>query len=106
MYVIVVPIQIKPEFKEQYINGLIENAQGAINNEPGCLRFDIIQDANDSNRVWLYEVYTDESAFQAHLKSPHFLKLQAGSSDSKEQGPLQGAGLGAYTIWPPDNEWH
>ena len=106
MYVIVVPIQIKPEFKEQYISGLIENAQGAINNEPGCLRFDLIQDANDSNRVWLYEVYTDESAFQAHLKSPHFLKLQAASSDWKAQGTLQGAGLGAYAIWPPDNECH
>ena len=82
MYVIVVPIQIKPEFKEQYISGLIENAQGAINNEPGCLRFDLIQDANDSNRVWLYEVYTDESAFQAHLKSPHFLNCLLYTSPS------------------------
>jgi quinol monooxygenase YgiN len=26
----------------------------------------VIQDANDANRIWLYEVYKDEAAFQAH----------------------------------------
>jgi autoinducer 2-degrading protein len=39
---------------------------GAVVDEPGCLRFDVIQDANDANRIWFYEVYKDEAAFQAH----------------------------------------
>ena len=68
MYIIVAPIQIKNGFKEQYLNGMIENARGAVNDEPGCLRFDVIQDASDGNRIWLYEVYRDEAAFQAHTR--------------------------------------
>ena len=105
MYIIIAPIQIKEGFKERYINGMIENARAAVRDEPGCLRFDVIQDADDGNRMWLYEVYTDEAAFQAHTQGPHFIKLRDASADWREQGGLQGAGRGAFNIWPPDNEW-
>ena len=80
------------------------NASGAVHDELGCLRFDVIQDANDENRIWVYEVYTDEAAFQAHTQAPHFLKFQAASEGWREEGGLHGAGRGAYNIWPPDNE--
>ena len=105
MYIVVVSLQIKEGFKEQYIKGMIENARGAVNDEPGCLRFDVIQDPKEDNRIWLYEVYKDEGAFQAHAQSPHFVKFRDASADWREEGPLQGAGIGASNIWPPDNEW-
>ena len=73
MYVIIAPIQIKDGVKEQFLEAMLPNAQGSANTEPGCLRFDVIQDAGDPNRIWLYEVYTDEAAFQAHQQSPHYL---------------------------------
>ena len=105
MYIIVVPIQIKEGFKEQYIAGMIENARGSVNDEPGCLRFDVVQDANENNRIWLYEVYTDEAAFQAHAQSPHFLKFRDASADWRDDVGLEGAGRGSSNIWPPDSEW-
>ena len=105
MYIIVAPIQIKEGFKDQYIKGILENARGAVNDEPGCLRFDVVQDANDDHRIWLYEVYKDEDAFQAHTQTPHFLKFRDLSADWRGEGGLQGAGRGATNIWPPDDEW-
>ena len=39
MYIIVAAIQIKEGFKDQYLKGMVENARGAVNDEPGCLRF-------------------------------------------------------------------
>jgi hypothetical protein len=48
MYVIIAPIQIKPGFKEPFIAAVTEDAQGSVRDEPGCLRFDVIQDANDA----------------------------------------------------------
>jgi len=95
MYIIVAPIQIKEAFKDQYIKGMLENAQGSVNDEPGCLRFDVVQDANDENRIWLYEVYKDEAAFQAHTQTPHFIKFRDMSGDWREEGGLQGACRGA-----------
>ena len=104
MYVIVAPLQIKQGHKEEFIQAMLENAQSAVNSEPGCLRFDVIQDAGDANRVWLYEIYTDEAAFQAHLQAPHFSKCMNTIKDLRDEG-LQGAARGSYNIWPPDSEW-
>lgn len=105
MYVVIAPIQIKPEYREQFIKEMIEDARGSVNNEPGCLRFDIIQDGNDPNRIWLYEVYRDEAAFQEHLRQPHFIRWRDTTQDWRQETDLQGAGRGAYNIWPPDDQW-
>ena len=40
---------------------MLGDAKGSVNNEPGCLRFDVIQEGADPNRIWLYEVYVDEA---------------------------------------------
>ena len=105
MYIIVEPIQIKEGFKEQFTKGMTENARSAVNDEQGCLRFDVVQDGNDDRRIWIYEVYVDEAAFQAHTRTPHFLKFQDVGEDWKEQAGLVGAGSGAFNISPTDNEW-
>ena len=104
MYIIIVPIQIKEGYKDQFVAAMLDDAKGSVNDEPGCLRFDVIQDAEDPNRIWLYEVYVDEAAFQAHLQAPHFIKWRDTVKDWRAEGP-KGAGRGAYNIWPPDGEW-
>ena len=104
MYVIIAPIQVKEGCKEQFMEAIIEDAQGSVNDEPGCLRFDVIQDAGDPNRIWLYEVYRDEAAFQAHTQAPHFLKFREATQDIRVEG-IQGAARGSVNIWPPDAEW-
>ena len=52
-YVIIAPVQIKDGYKEQFVAGTMENASGAVHDEFGCLRFDVIQYANDKNRIWV-----------------------------------------------------
>ena len=104
MYVIIAPIQIREGHKEQFIQAIIEDAKGSVNDEPGCLRFDVIQDAGDENRIWLYEVYQDEAAFQAHTQAPHFIKFRDATADLRVEG-IQGAARGSVNIWPPDAEW-
>ncbi|SVB32907.1 uncharacterized protein METZ01_LOCUS185761, partial [marine metagenome] len=55
MYVILSPFQIKREHRAEFIESIIEDAKSSVANEEGCLRFDVIQDANHMDRVWLYE---------------------------------------------------
>ena len=42
--------------------------------EPGCLRFDVLSptDGARAREVLLYEIYTDQTAFDVHLASAHF----------------------------------
>jgi quinol monooxygenase YgiN len=104
MYMIIAPIQIKEGHRDAFIEAMLDDARGSVANEPGCLRFDVIQDGADPNRIWLYEAYTDEAAFQAHLQTPHFIKWRDTVKDWMDKGP-QGAGKGSYSIWPPDAAW-
>ena len=104
MYVIIAPIQIKDGHRDAFLEAMLDDAKGSVNHEPGCLRFDVIQDSGDPNRIWLYEVYVDEAAFEAHRQAPHFIKWRNTVKDWRDEGP-EGAGLGSYNIWPSDADW-
>src|SRR5215475_6616909 len=51
---------IKAGYHEAFMEALLGDARGAVYDEPGCLRFDVLQDAGDPNTIYLYEVYRDE----------------------------------------------
>ena len=72
MYSIFVTIEVQPERVEDFKQVSLGDAHGSTRDEPGCFRFDINQDAEMPSRFYLYEVYRDEAAFQAHLETPHF----------------------------------
>ena len=102
MYVIVTTLQIKSEHKAEFIEAMLDDARGSVTNEPGCLRFDVIQDEADPNRIYLYEVYKDKAAFETHTTMPHFTKWRDTVQDWFD-GP-RSAGRGT-NIFPPDGEW-
>ncbi len=74
MYGLIVTINIKPGFKDQFMEALMEDARGSVNNEPGCLRFDVLDDSEEPNRIYLMEEYRDEPAFQSHTQQAHMTK--------------------------------
>ena len=40
--------------------------------EPGCLKFDVRQEAQSPQLFFLFEVYRDNAALEAHRNSSHF----------------------------------
>ena len=76
MIALLVTIQIKAEHRDAFMASMLDDARGSNNNEPGCLRFDVLQDNSDPYRIHLYEVYQDEAALEAHRHAPHYLKWQ------------------------------
>jgi quinol monooxygenase YgiN len=105
MYIILVPIQIKQEHREAYIQAATEATSNSVNKERGFLRCDLIQDADDPNRVWYYEVFTDEAAHKAQLQTQLVKKFTETTKDWQEEEQPQGAGIGSYNIWPADGDW-
>jgi quinol monooxygenase YgiN len=75
-FVLQVSIRIKAENVEAWMKKALENAAGA-RKEPGCRQFDVLVDPADRTQVMLYEVYDDESAFEAHQRTAHFKKYLA-----------------------------
>jgi autoinducer 2-degrading protein len=74
VYAIYVTVHIKPEFREPFLESMLDDARGSVNDEPGCFRFDVLQDDKDPNTIYLYEVYHDQAAFDAHLVAPHYIR--------------------------------
>lgn len=73
MYCLLLKTQLKPGSLDDFMDAMRINAAASVRDEPGCLVFDVLQDRSDPDLVWLYEVYTDEAAFEAHMLTPHFL---------------------------------
>ena len=71
-------IQTEPGHGDSFIDEIVADARGSVNDQPGCLRLDVTQDANEPNRIWLYEDYKDEAASQDHLRASHFIKWRDG----------------------------
>ena len=74
MFSLVVSMEVRPEFREEFLAGMTANAEASVRDEPGCLRFDVCSVEGDENRFLLYELYVDADAFAAHKQAPHFLE--------------------------------
>ena len=77
MYVVIVDFQIKPERVAEFMPLMVENARASRETEPGCRQFDVCVDPGDKTRVFLYELYDDRAAFDAHLATAHFKRFDA-----------------------------
>jgi quinol monooxygenase YgiN len=79
MLVVVVEFQIKPAFIDAFACAIVDNARASRETEPGCRQFDVCRDLANPSVFFLYELYDDASAFEAHLRSPHFLLMDGAS---------------------------
>ena len=77
MYALVVPLKVKPEMREKFLAAALEDSTCSVRDEPGCVRFDVLQDNTDPNRFFFYEVYLDEKAVEAHRASVHYARWRA-----------------------------
>jgi (4S)-4-hydroxy-5-phosphonooxypentane-2,3-dione isomerase len=81
MFALVVSLQVKPEKRDQFLSAAEDDSTCSVRDEPGCLRFDVLQDNADPNHFFFYEVYQDEDAVKAHTSTPHYARW---SNASKE----------------------
>ena len=107
MFGIFASIKIKLEQRENFLAEITENAKLSVQDEPGCLRFDVFRDEEDEDRYLLYEVYTDEKAFVAHLETPHAQRALKGSKEwgvegSKGWGETPFEVTRATSVFPAD----
>ena len=80
MLALVVEFLIKPEYIDAFHAAILDNASASRETEPGCRQFDVCRDPANAAIFFLYELYDDEAAIQAHLQSAHFLQMNAASA--------------------------
>ena len=102
MIALIVTIQIQPEHREAFMESMMDDARGSNNDEPGCLRFDVLQDNEDPNKIHLYEVYKDQAAVDAHRQAPHYTKWRETVQDWFDGEIVRRV---ASPVFPPEGPW-
>ncbi len=103
MHAIFVTINIKPGYREQFKEASLGDSQGSVRDEPGCFRFDILEDKTDPNKFYLYEVYENEEAHMvAHRNAPHYKKWRETVQDWFDGDTVA---IPMNTVFPSDDGW-
>lgn len=58
---------------------LKEEIEASMQKEPGVLTLYAVFEKKRPHHLTILEMYADEAAYQAHLKTPHFLKYKQGT---------------------------
>ncbi len=77
MYVVTVEFIVRPEHAAAFRSEVAANARRSCDAEPGCRQFDVCAVPDDPATIFLYEVYADRAAFEAHLATSHFRSFDA-----------------------------
>jgi (4S)-4-hydroxy-5-phosphonooxypentane-2,3-dione isomerase len=80
LYINAVDIDVVPGQIDNYLAALKENGAAAVH-EPGCREFDITVSQKDPNHVFIFEVYDNAAALEAHRQTDHFKKYAATTKD-------------------------
>ncbi len=86
---LVVEFLIHAQHVDAFAAAIVANARASRETEPGCRQFDVCRDPAEPRRFFLYELYDDEAAVQAHLRTAHFLSMDATTASWVEHKTLR-----------------
>jgi autoinducer 2-degrading protein len=101
MIVNCVYVRVLPEHVERFIALTKRNHTESVK-EPGNLRFDVIQQADDKSSFMLYEAWVSDEAAAAHKLTPHYATWK------EEVEPMMAEprkGVRYKIIQPAGSEW-
>ena len=84
-YIVCVTLRIKQQHCEDFKLIMHTNAMTSLQNEEGCLQFDVCSNPDEPCHVFLYEAYTSKLAFEEHLNSEHYLLFDAKTKNMIEE---------------------
>ena len=77
MLAVWVKVRVKPQERQRFLDAIEADALRSEGDEPGCLRFNVLQDETDENVYYFYEVYRDPAALESHRAMPHYAVWRA-----------------------------
>ena len=102
MLVLMVNIKVKPGRAGDFIAAIREDGEGTTAKEEGNLQFSAVQDSDDPDRFFLFEVYRDEAALEAHRQTAHFLKYREATAGLLAEETVRRMGT---NVFPDDAGW-
>ena len=74
-YVLIVELSFDEQNLDTAIDLLLEVQALSLENEEGCLIYDVLLSEDNPNTLFLYESYESESAYKIHQNSTHYKSI-------------------------------
>jgi (4S)-4-hydroxy-5-phosphonooxypentane-2,3-dione isomerase len=87
MHAIFVTVKIKPDQRDRFLEVIEDDSICSVRDEPGCLRFEVLQDRSDPDTYYFFEAYKDEAALTAHTQTAHFARWRAAAEEVLQEPP-------------------
>lgn len=75
MFVVTVKFDVVPESADTFLTKVTDNATQSLSQERDCSVFDVCVAQKEKTKIFLYEVYETEAAFQLHLTTDHYIRF-------------------------------
>lgn len=85
--VLIAGLRASPHCEEQVLK-LLQRMAVKTRSEPGCLTYDIHQSTGDSELFFVYQIWQDETTFEAHCHRDYTAAFKNAVPDLLE-GPIQ-----------------
>jgi (4S)-4-hydroxy-5-phosphonooxypentane-2,3-dione isomerase len=101
MYIVHVMVHVKRDRIDAFKAASLENARNSVR-EPGIARFDVLQQAEDTSRFVLAEVYRNAEDAGRHKETQHYKIWRDTVSDMMAEPRT---GIKYANIFPDDSGW-
>ncbi len=80
LFISAVEYDVVPGKVDDFLAALTENAAASVK-EPGCRELNVTVSQKDPNHVFIFEVYDNAAAAEAHTATEHFKKYKTATKD-------------------------
>jgi quinol monooxygenase YgiN len=78
---VIATLEVQPDSLNDVLAEILAHRERCLATEPGTLQFDLMIPRDESGRLYLYEVYADQAAFDVHWHGPSMATLRAATGD-------------------------
>lgn len=83
MHIVLGIIKVKPQHLDEFLENVRRHAANSLL-EPGCVRYDVLQDQQDPTTVCLYEMFRSEADLDFHHAQDYYRAWMATSRDWRD----------------------
>jgi len=101
MLIVHVFVHVKPEHVAAFKAATLDNARNSVQ-EPGVVRFDVIQHEDDPTRFVLVEIYRTPDAPAQHKETAHYARWR---DTVAEMMAAPRTSVKYVNVFPADQQW-
>ena len=87
MIAVIATVRVKTDQRARFLEFLEDDVEGSLREEPGCVRFDVLEDDSTAGCFHIYEVYSGPEAYAAHVEAPYYKRFFAEAGDTLDGPP-------------------